>query len=327
VEEFSSIIGNFDLHNRNPNHKNESDFSYIMTASHCLSDETEGEIRVRVGQHSLLESTPMLNVSKIVMHKDYDTVSQFNDIALLRLTNPIQFTKDILPICLPPSDLEDPDGLFVAGWGRVDEGGRTSDKLHQISLPQYSSAKCEAKFGGLVSENHLCAGGVKGQDACQGDSGGPLTSRINNRVNVVGVVSWGIGLLFVVIFKLFSLHYIHYFSILILYFSIFYSLLFNFYSILLTFDSLLSIFYSGCAREDSPGVYTRVTSYLKWIEENTRDAKYCLSPYTNTTINEVADEPIQPNYQNCGTPNYNSRVRVVGGTEALPQEFPWTVIS
>ncbi|GBP14591.1 Plasma kallikrein [Eumeta japonica] len=31
----------------------------------------------------------------------------------------------------------------------------------------------------------------------------------------------------------------------------------------------------GCARPESPGVYTRVNKYLVWIRENTKDACYC----------------------------------------------------
>lgn len=31
----------------------------------------------------------------------------------------------------------------------------------------------------------------------------------------------------------------------------------------------------GCAREDRPGVYTRVNRYLTWINSNTKDACYC----------------------------------------------------
>jgi secreted trypsin-like serine protease len=241
-------------------------FSYIITASHCVFNETEDQIRVRVGQHSLLESTPLLNVSKIIKHSQYDSTTQFNDIALLRLKNAVQFTEYIQPVCLPPSDFDDPKDLFAAGWGHIDEGGRISDKLRHVFLPQYSSAKCDANFGGLITDNHLCAGGVKGQDTCQGDSGGPLASRSRNRVELVGIVSWGIG------------------------------------------------------------VYTRVTSYLKWIENNTRDATYCFSLDTSKTTTNVIDGPIQPNYDNCGLSNFNPTNGVVGETESSPQEFPWTVV-
>uniref|UniRef100_A0A1I8MXH9 Peptidase S1 domain-containing protein n=1 Tax=Musca domestica TaxID=7370 RepID=A0A1I8MXH9_MUSDO len=34
----------------------------------------------------------------------------------------------------------------------------------------------------------------------------------------------------------------------------------------------------GCAREDYPGVYTRVSQYLEWIEENTNDSCGCEVP-------------------------------------------------
>ncbi|XP_054157647.1 ovochymase-2-like [Oppia nitens] len=244
---------------------------YVLTAAHCVVDENPESIGVRIGQHSLQEPTPILKISAIKLHDDYDSVSQKNDIAVLRLQNPIQYNENIEPVCIPPSDLDDPDGLWVSGWGRTDEGGRTSDRLNEVTLPQYSLAKCENKYAGLVSDKQLCAGGIKGQDACQGDSGGPLQSKINGKVNIVGIISWGIG----------------------------------------------------CARENYPGVYTRVSAYLKWIEDKTRDGTYCLAD--NSTSNLI-DQPIQPNFESCGIPNHKLSKRVVGGTETIPQEFPWIVV-
>lgn len=68
-------------------------------------------------------------VSELIPHDSYVPTSkdQKNDIALIRLSRPAQFTDWIKPICLPVSQHLrginfDGVALTVAGWGKTENG-------------------------------------------------------------------------------------------------------------------------------------------------------------------------------------------------------------
>lgn len=95
---------------------------YIITAAHCLARRVDKvkHTRIILGLNNLSNissSSPhLLPVSKIIIHEDYDDEDHraYNDIALIRLENPISFTKDIQPICLPSSDVMNFTNLMVS---------------------------------------------------------------------------------------------------------------------------------------------------------------------------------------------------------------------
>lgn len=69
---------------------------------------------------------------------------------------------------------------FVAGWGRLQEGGKSSNVLQELQLPVLKNDVCRDRYqkqGKLLSEKQfsdrvLCAGVLTGgKDSCQGDSG------------------------------------------------------------------------------------------------------------------------------------------------------------
>ena len=65
------------------------------------------------------------DVSHVIPHPDYNSVTIVNDIGLLRLTSPITYTDTILPICLPSStvNLDQFKVCVDTGFGRTDYYG------------------------------------------------------------------------------------------------------------------------------------------------------------------------------------------------------------
>lgn len=97
-------------------------------------------------------------------------------------------TDYICPICLPASaQLRNKSYLghhpFVAGWGRLMEGGRSSNILQELQIEVMDNSVCRQSYQAnnrLVSNQQfdntvVCAGDLGGgRDTCGGDSGGPL---------------------------------------------------------------------------------------------------------------------------------------------------------
>lgn len=86
----------------------------------------------------------------------------------------------------------------MAGWGTTSEGGSTSDRMREVSVPVVSDAKAKKAYSSLSLQLRyfpkvMVAAGQKGKDSCQGDSGGPLFNPGANSTTQVGIVSYGHG--------------------------------------------------------------------------------------------------------------------------------------
>ncbi|GLV32013.1 uncharacterized protein CBL_07772 [Carabus blaptoides fortunei] len=172
---------------------------YVLTAAHCVRRLKRSKIRVVLGDHDQFVTTDapakMRMVASIIRHRNFDANSYNHDIALLKLRKPIEFSKNIRPVCLP-FNAQDPAGLegVVVGWGRTSEGGMLPGIVQEVAVPIWSLTQCRAmKYRASRITNYmLCAGRGK-QDSCQGDSGGPLLVHNGDKYEIVGIVSWGVG--------------------------------------------------------------------------------------------------------------------------------------
>jgi len=205
---------------------------WVLTAAHCVEKQKPEDFKVAVGQHMIGDKAKEYTPSHLIVHEGWGRAGMSDDIALLKLSEKVNFGDLVQPVCLPDKKMGIPRQVTVTGWGRTSENGPGSTNLLQVSVPVISNADCGKSYPGDITEKMVCAGLPEGgKDSCQGDSGGPMVfsrrskhSRAKSGKQTrngfrqtfqLGVVSWGVG----------------------------------------------------CARPGSPGVYTRVSEYLDWIED------------------------------------------------------------
>lgn len=142
------------------------------------------------------------NIRNVIVHPNYRYPYKYNDIALIKLTNQVKFTKYIRPACLYNKEDLEYSQAIATGWGKIDYvSTEMNDKLLKVSLNIYDNRYCAKTYAGEknlprgITDNMLCAGVLEGgKDTCQGDSGGPLlvTKKENHcKFQLVGITSFG----------------------------------------------------------------------------------------------------------------------------------------
>ncbi|KAJ7324432.1 hypothetical protein JRQ81_017452 [Phrynocephalus forsythii] len=180
---------------------------WVVTAAHCFKRFGVDVRRylLRVGDYHTGvkdEFERDLPVEKIVLHRNYQSSGNDNDIALVRMLGKngkcLSFSRHVRPICLPTRKEKytiDRQACVISGWG--DTGRSYSRTLLQGSVPLLPRGVCSFRYGKKFSNRMLCAGNLSEDnrvDSCQGDSGGPLMcQQSSGRWVIIGITSWGYG--------------------------------------------------------------------------------------------------------------------------------------
>ncbi|KAM9017652.1 serine protease 55-like [Ara ararauna] len=170
---------------------------WILTAAHCFGEEMPPDLTVLVGGTDLSVPLEEHKPDSLIVHEKFDRMTMRNDIALILLSSPIEFSNEKIPVCLPyMHDINTWQHCWVAGWGTTSAAivKPTSHMMQKAPMKLISRQQCLKSIPQLV-ENMLCAEMEKrrrGAWQSQVDSGGPLVCSYWNTMKwfQVGIVSW-----------------------------------------------------------------------------------------------------------------------------------------
>ncbi|CAH1365893.1 unnamed protein product [Tenebrio molitor] len=208
---------------------------YILTAAHCLHDKNYGEPKyVQIGTTNLFDKSShrqRLNILKLIPHPQYIYPSNYHDIALIKLEKPAKMNSYARPACLYSKPEISFERAIATGWGDVTlDGGVSNGDLRKVTLKLVDNDSCNSSYKYYISKK-LKNGIVKYIQLCAG-------SNSENKIEDTCLGDSGGPL---------QIHHVD-------------DGMYCMYDII-----GVTSFGKSCFGES--GVYTRVSNYIKWIED------------------------------------------------------------
>ncbi|XP_068153441.1 chymotrypsin-2 [Drosophila tropicalis] len=162
---------------------------HVLTAGHCVDGADPAMMVVVTGTNQYNRPGARHFIQTIYVHCRYDVPLYHNDIAMLVLTEPIEWNERTQPIALPTEPMLPGAEVILTGWGSTVLWGSSPIDLQVLYLSYVPHDRCQMLLSNPedCDVGHICTFSKEGEGACHGDSGGPLIS--NNQL--VGLVNWG----------------------------------------------------------------------------------------------------------------------------------------
>ncbi|XP_018562088.1 venom protease-like [Anoplophora glabripennis] len=207
---------------------------FVLTAAHCLTSKAGEAKYIRLGDLDLSteqdDADPQdYTIIRRIPHPSFKPPARYHDIALLEVDREVALSAYVSPACLNTEREVNHTRLTATGWGDTRFGGNSSTFLMKVDLNHIFNNKCVEVFG-RYSTTLLPNGIVDDFQVCAGGIIGQDTCQGDSG-----------GPLQVPDRER---------------------------SFLVKVHSLIGVtsFGKACGLSKSPGVYTRISNYLPWIE-------------------------------------------------------------
>lgn len=172
---------------------------WLLTAAHCVCvKRTNVKINPRyfcvlAGASRLgpnYFNGQIIRVRYISVHKTYDSIYMYNDIAVVKLEKDLEFGTTVSPIQFA-NELNENSSCIAMGWGQTFEQSAGMESLKHVTQTVLAKDLCSKRLnkGYPLSETQMCTETTNQETPCQGDSGGPLMCNGKQ----VAIVSWSLG--------------------------------------------------------------------------------------------------------------------------------------
>ncbi|XP_026288344.1 brachyurin [Frankliniella occidentalis] len=174
----------------------------ILTAGRCIF-WTDDNIEIRAGIGKLDQQDDDIQkrtVSKDnrFLHQTYDILTSADDIAIIKLTEPLKLVEGVVEPVQLPGYLDERivwegKSVNISGWGKI--GDKTSTYKNEIQRSQIKLVDldlCKVVYGhNVIGGNKLCAASHLRKHPCTGEPGGPVTIHRQRRPLLLGIVAFG----------------------------------------------------------------------------------------------------------------------------------------
>ncbi|KAJ6654375.1 hypothetical protein lerEdw1_006968 [Lerista edwardsae] len=123
---------------------------WVVSAAHCFSDTVNPLLyKVHLGEYDLPKPAPSMvssAIDRIIMHPYFVGTGLSADIALIELADPVQYSDTIVPICLSSDPDFFPVGMkcWATGWGKAfPDAPLISRTLREVEVPILANDVCD----------------------------------------------------------------------------------------------------------------------------------------------------------------------------------------